>query len=154
MYSWWWVELSPEICRVKPLRRINATVASCWIYFTSERPSFTPIQNKRQNYSSVRKPLPFPFYPRLKGRHCTLHTLFGSYRPLYLRHSHYIRSQRHCPSISYWPIWMKTPNLSVFFQFAFICWGFIRFVLTSSRQDNERQLKYILNPSFPAASVD
>ena len=34
LYSWWWVELSPEICRVKPLRRINAIVASCWIYFT------------------------------------------------------------------------------------------------------------------------
>ena len=32
--SWWWVELSPETCRVKPLRRINAIVASCWIYFT------------------------------------------------------------------------------------------------------------------------
>ena len=28
-----WV-LSPETCRVKPLRRINAIVASCWIYFT------------------------------------------------------------------------------------------------------------------------
>ena len=27
MYSWWWVELSPETCRVKPLRRINAFVA-------------------------------------------------------------------------------------------------------------------------------
>jgi len=26
--------LSPETCRVKPLRRINAIVASCWIYFT------------------------------------------------------------------------------------------------------------------------
>ena len=35
MYSWWWVELSPETCRVKPLRRINAIVASCWIYFTT-----------------------------------------------------------------------------------------------------------------------
>ena len=23
MYSWWWVGLSPEICRVKHLRRIN-----------------------------------------------------------------------------------------------------------------------------------
>ena len=34
MYSWWWVELSPETCRVKPLRRINAIVASCWIYYT------------------------------------------------------------------------------------------------------------------------
>ena len=34
MYSWWWVELSPETCRVKPMRRINAIVASCWIYFT------------------------------------------------------------------------------------------------------------------------
>ena len=34
LYSWWWVELSPETCRVKPLRRINTTVASCWIYFT------------------------------------------------------------------------------------------------------------------------
>ena len=34
MYSWWWVELSPETCRVKPLRRINAIVASCWNYFT------------------------------------------------------------------------------------------------------------------------
>jgi len=28
------VELSTETCRVKPLRRINAIVASCWIYFT------------------------------------------------------------------------------------------------------------------------
>ena len=28
------MELSPETCRVKPLRRINAIVASCWIYFT------------------------------------------------------------------------------------------------------------------------
>ena len=27
-------DLSPETCRVKPLRRINAIVASCWIYFT------------------------------------------------------------------------------------------------------------------------
>ena len=35
IYSWWWVELSPETCRVKPLRRINAIVASCWIYFTT-----------------------------------------------------------------------------------------------------------------------
>jgi len=23
MYSWWWVRLSPETCRVKPLRRIK-----------------------------------------------------------------------------------------------------------------------------------
>ena len=30
------VELSPETCRVKPLRRINAIVASCRIYFTIE----------------------------------------------------------------------------------------------------------------------
>jgi len=29
------VELSPKTCRVKPLRRINAIVASCWIYFTT-----------------------------------------------------------------------------------------------------------------------
>ena len=28
------MKLSPETCRVKPLRRINAIVASCWIYFT------------------------------------------------------------------------------------------------------------------------
>ena len=36
MYSWWWVRLSPETCRVKPLRRIkNAIVASCWTYFTT-----------------------------------------------------------------------------------------------------------------------
>ena len=34
LYSWWWVELSPKTCRVKPLRRINAIVASCWNYFT------------------------------------------------------------------------------------------------------------------------
>jgi len=34
LYSWWWVELSPETCTVKPLRRINAIVASCWNYFT------------------------------------------------------------------------------------------------------------------------
>ena len=28
-------ELSPKTCRGKPLRRINAIVASCWIYFTT-----------------------------------------------------------------------------------------------------------------------
>jgi len=28
------VELSPETCRVKPSRKTNAIVASCWIYFT------------------------------------------------------------------------------------------------------------------------
>ena len=28
------MELSPETCRVKPLRRINAIVAFYWIYFT------------------------------------------------------------------------------------------------------------------------
>ena len=28
------MELSPETCRVKPLRRINAIVASSWNYFT------------------------------------------------------------------------------------------------------------------------
>ena len=36
LYSWWWVELSPETCRVKPLRRINAIVAFCWNYFTKK----------------------------------------------------------------------------------------------------------------------
>ena len=34
LYSWWWVRLSPETCRVKPLRIKNAIVASCWTYFT------------------------------------------------------------------------------------------------------------------------
>ena len=34
-YSWWWVRLSPETCRVKPLRIKNAIVASCWTYFTT-----------------------------------------------------------------------------------------------------------------------
>ena len=36
LYSWWWLELSPETCRVKPPRRINAIVASCWNYFTNK----------------------------------------------------------------------------------------------------------------------
>ena len=35
MYSWWWVRLSPETFRVKPLRIKNAIVASCWTYFTT-----------------------------------------------------------------------------------------------------------------------
>jgi len=30
LYSWWWVRLSPETCRVKPLRIKNAIVASWW----------------------------------------------------------------------------------------------------------------------------
>ena len=35
MYSWWWVRLSPETCRVKAIaKNKNATVASCWTYFT------------------------------------------------------------------------------------------------------------------------
>ena len=29
------VRLSPETCRVKPLRIKNAIVASCWTYFTT-----------------------------------------------------------------------------------------------------------------------
>ena len=39
LYSWWLVELSPETCRAKPLRRINAIVASCWNYFTTSNGS-------------------------------------------------------------------------------------------------------------------
>ena len=35
LYSWWWVRLSPETCRVKTLRIKNAIVASCWTYFTT-----------------------------------------------------------------------------------------------------------------------
>ena len=31
---WYNKKMSPETCRVKPLRRINAIVASCWNYFT------------------------------------------------------------------------------------------------------------------------
>ena len=35
MYSWWWVRLSPETCRVKAnAKNKNAIVASCWTYFT------------------------------------------------------------------------------------------------------------------------
>ena len=40
-FSECWV-LSPETCRVKPLRRINAIVASCWIYFTIIHTSIVP----------------------------------------------------------------------------------------------------------------
>ena len=55
MYSWWWVELSPETCRVKPLRRINAIVASCWIYFTTPKfrfvAMFSILRTLFRNYS-------------------------------------------------------------------------------------------------------
>ena len=35
MYSWWWVTLSPETCRLKAIaKNKNAIVASCWAYFT------------------------------------------------------------------------------------------------------------------------
>ena len=46
-FSWWWVKLSPETCRVKPLRRINAIVASCWIYFTIKQSHYRPGQTLR-----------------------------------------------------------------------------------------------------------
>ena len=51
MLSVEWVELSPETCRVKPLRRINAIVASCWIHFTTTRDEWLPLA-----YSSERVP--------------------------------------------------------------------------------------------------
>jgi len=35
--------LSPETCRVKPLRIKNAIVASCWTYFTT-------IKNDARNH--------------------------------------------------------------------------------------------------------
>ena len=62
MYSWWWVELSPETCRVKPLRRINAIVASCWIYFTIKHNArnhkvhltdITSISNEQRVYRTI-----------------------------------------------------------------------------------------------------
>ena len=52
LYSWWWVELSPETCRVKPLRRINATVASCWNYFTIVTYFAASIQFRAETYHS------------------------------------------------------------------------------------------------------
>ena len=36
LYSLWWVRLSPETCRVKPLWIKNEIVASCWTYFASK----------------------------------------------------------------------------------------------------------------------
>jgi len=44
------VELSPETCRVKPLRRINAIVASCWNHFTIHhtKEGFSIMSNFRQ----------------------------------------------------------------------------------------------------------
>ena len=39
------MELSPETCRVKPLRRINAIVASCWNYFTTELRDLYSVPN-------------------------------------------------------------------------------------------------------------
>ena len=51
MYSWWWVELSPETCRVKPLRRIDAIVASCWIYFTI--PNYQPYFHSVIKYGII-----------------------------------------------------------------------------------------------------
>ena len=47
LYFWWWVRLSPETCRVKPLRIKNAIVASCWTYFTNE----VPLERKKSGSS-------------------------------------------------------------------------------------------------------
>ena len=44
------MELSPETCRIKPLRRINAIVASCWIYFT--------IKHDARNHKYSTSPIP------------------------------------------------------------------------------------------------
>ena len=57
MYSWWWVELSPETCRVKPLRRINAIVGSCWIYFTIIHMFYIPSDNGRHPVTKTFTPL-------------------------------------------------------------------------------------------------
>ena len=64
MYSWWWVELSPETCRVKPLRRINAIVAS-WIYFTTNELLIS------LRHCVLERPTPLP---SLKSKHYFLYT--------------------------------------------------------------------------------
>ena len=67
MYSWWWVELSPETRRVKPLRRINAVVASCWIYFTTRKRNFVYIKKEITGtiYLIYRSKICFPRQPYL-----------------------------------------------------------------------------------------
>jgi len=52
------VELSPETCRVKPLRRINAIVASCWIYFTI-----------KAAYNNTLTPGTYPKEKKLESKH-------------------------------------------------------------------------------------
>ena len=74
MYSWWWVELSPETCRVKPLRRINAIVASCWIYYTSNKAHFSTVLGSNvhewnKNYFIIRKSA--TWYNAIGSQHST-----------------------------------------------------------------------------------
>ena len=47
------MELSPETCRVKPLRRINAIVASCWNYFTITQQKSIQNQIKRRKWYCI-----------------------------------------------------------------------------------------------------
>jgi len=47
------VELSPETCRVKPLQRINAIVASCWNYFTTSDYMFRPLAGPSLGHKNV-----------------------------------------------------------------------------------------------------
>ena len=53
LYSWWWVRLSPETCRVKPLRIKNAIVASCIIAVRQLAPLLKPRIVAVCNYLSV-----------------------------------------------------------------------------------------------------
>ena len=39
LYSWWWVRLSPETCRVKPLRRIKSNYCILLDFFHNYTPS-------------------------------------------------------------------------------------------------------------------
>ena len=54
LYSWWWVRLSPETCRVKPLRIKNAIVASCWTYFTTIVMNIH-VPSRRRNFWATRR---------------------------------------------------------------------------------------------------
>ena len=71
------MRLSPETCRVKPLRIKNAIVASCWTYFTNiSQKSFEKYSNI--NFMKIR-PVGADFFVRTDAQ-TDMTKLIGAFR--------------------------------------------------------------------------
>ena len=107
LYSWWWVELSPETCRVKPLQRIKTQLLHLVVLISLLKSMMHGTTNIKlllrvsyDSYSKHRKPF-WPVYVMRTSRvSCDaennfFYTLFGQKLSLSLKPPKYLSKIKH-----------------------------------------------------------